>query len=390
MIDELIIHIGPPKTSTTAVQLAFLKSKEFLANQGLHYEPIDGNLAHHSLAFFLKQTSLEDLANLSNAQLQNRPEFPRLSNAGRYMVSTEDFSGLLSTERAQALVRWASPKQVCVVLASREPTRLLWSTFQQFSRSRMRPEDSWTKFVKEAIDKPQFFISQMLKPWLQLQPLPKIIIIDQMKNSAVNTPALIAKALNVELTSQALADNRNNLYNESLELGASMLTPHFNEEVVNELKFRQWKFWGDIPESYIRNTLLYQSSTADAMFELGRSLEIGEFSGSHQLLDQSSSGALQRFSDAWWDDFEEVLTELDGLHQIDLPEKQRVRPPDFTGYNLPIGTGFPGEGFEKQIELPPEFFSLARVYASNIGLQYKAHNRPQDVEWLHRRVMSSD
>jgi hypothetical protein len=126
------------------------------------------------------------------------------------------------------------------------------------------------------------------------------------------------------------------------------------------------------------------------MFELGRSLETGEFNGSHQLLDQSSSGALQRFSDAWWDDFEEVLTELDGLHQIGLPEKQRVRPPVFTGYNLPIGNGFPREGFENLIELPPEFFSMSRVYASNIGLQYKAHDRPQDVEWLHHLVMSSD
>jgi hypothetical protein len=390
MIDELIIHIGPPKTSTTAVQFAFLKSKEFLATQGFHYEPGDGKIAHHGMARFLKQTSLEEIAKLSRAQLQDNPEFPRLLDTGRHMISTEDFSGLLSTETAQAIVRWASPKQVCLVLAFREPTRWLWSTFQQQTRAHARPGLSWTTFVEKATERPEFFVSKMLKPWLQLLPFPKIIMIDQMKNSIVNTPALIAKALEVDLTKQSLSDNQMNLYNESLELGASMLTPLFNVEVINELKYRQRKFWGDIPEDYVRNIFLYQSSTANAMFELGRSLETGEFNGSHQLLDQSSSGALQRFSDAWWDDFEEVLTELDGLHQIGLPEKQRVRPPVFTGYNLPIGNGFPREGFENLIELPPEFFSMSRVYASNIGLQYKAHDRPQDVEWLHHLVMSSD
>lgn len=41
----------------------------------------------------------------------------------------------------------------------------------------------------------------------------------------------------------------NNICNDSLELGASMMTPHFTEEMVNELKFSQIKFWGDVPES---------------------------------------------------------------------------------------------------------------------------------------------
>ena len=382
MIDELIVHLGPTKTSTTAIQFAFLKSSEYLNSQGLQYEPGEGRIAHHDLAKFLKTTPIAELSNLSTLELREHPIFPPLSTSKRQMLSCEDFSSLLVKERAECLVRWATPKQLSLVLAFREPSRWLWSIFQQQARTKSSANFSWEKLIDEASETPEFFLSEILKPWLQVEPAPRIFLLDLINTSVFAAPAHIAEALDVELTEQALMDNRNNLYNESLQLGESMLTPIFNEEVFNELKYRQQNNWGDIPEAFVRNVLLYQSSIAKTMFELGRDLENKTREDSSFLLDDSSFEALQRFSDVWWDDFDDTLGQLERQQHIGLPEISEVRPPIFTGYDLAIGKGFPIFGFEELIELPPEFFSLARLFAANVGLLYKSMRRSDDVNWL--------
>jgi hypothetical protein len=382
MINELIVHMGPPKTSTTAVQFAFHKSSEYLNSQGLQYEPGEGRIAHHDLAKFLKTTPIDELSNLSTLELREHPIFPPLSTSKRQMLSCEDFSSLLVKERAECLVRWATPKQLSLVLAFREPSRWLWSIFQQQARTKSSANFSWEKFIDEATETPEFFLSEILKPWLQVEPAPRIFLLDLINTSVFAAPAHIAEALDVELTEQALMDNRNNLYNESLQLGESMLTPIFNEEVINELKYRQQNNWGDIPEAFVRNVLLYQSSIAKTMFELGRDLENKTREDSSFLLDDSSFVALQRFSDVWWDDFDTTLAQLPGIQPIGLSEASRVRPPIFTGYDLSIGKGFPVDGFANLIELPPEFFSMVRLFAANIGLLYKTMRGSADTNWL--------
>jgi hypothetical protein len=187
------------------------------------------------------------------------------------------------------------------------------------------------------------------------------------------------------LIPEAIQDSTQNLYNESLGLGESMLMPMFNEEVVNELQSRQRNLWGDIPQAFAKNVLLYQTSNAKVMFELGRELENQHLKEPNNLLDESSFVSLQNFSDAWWDDFDRTLIELKTYGHIDLPEVHRQRPPIFSGYDLPIGKGFPRPNFENLIELPPEFFSLARLYASNIGLLFKSMFQHEDVSWLKEK-----
>ena len=386
MIEELVVHIGPAKTSTTAVQVAFSRSKEFLATQGFFYEPDLGSIANYQMDRFLKGTPVEALANLSVEQLRSQPDFPSLTTFGRQMISCEGFPGLREQERINCIVRWADPKHIRLVIAFREPTRWLWSIFQQLTRDQLKPGDGWTKFVEDSLAESVFFTSKIVKPWLQVHPSPQIVMIDQTINPVNSTPMLIAKALDIELIPEAIQDSTQNSYNESLGLGESMLMPMFNEEVVNELQSRQQNLWGAIPKAFAKNVLLYQTSTAKVMFELGRELENQHLIEPNNLLDESSFVALQNFSDAWWDDFDRTLIELKTYGHIDLPEIHRQRPPIFSGYDLPIGKGFPRPNFENLIELPPEFFSLARLYASNIGLLFKAMSHQDQVSWLKERM----
>ena len=148
MIDELVVHIGPAKTSTTEVQFAFSQSKDYLAAQDFFYEPNLGSIANHSMAHFLLGTAVEELANLSVEQLRCQPNFPSLSTFGRQMVSCEYFAGLWSQESIDCIVRWADPKRIRLVIAFREPTRWLWSIFQQLTRDQVKTGDGWTKFVE--------------------------------------------------------------------------------------------------------------------------------------------------------------------------------------------------------------------------------------------------
>ena len=385
MIDELVVHVGPAKTSTTAVQVAFSRSKDYLATQGFFYEPDHASIANHRMVRFLSEMPIEALVNLSVEQLRQLPDFPSLSSFGRQMISCEDFPGLEASERIDCIIRWADPRQIRLVIAFREPTRWLWSLFQQSTRNQLKRAVPWTKFVEDSLANSVFFVSKTLKPWLQVQPLPQIVMIDQTVTPVSSTPMRIAKALGIELMPEAIQDSSQNLYNESLGLGESMLMPMFNEEVVNELRSRQRNHWGDIPDAFVRNALLYQSDTAKVMFEFGRELEDNTFSKQHKLLDESCHVGLQKFADAWWDDFDQTINKLVSHHQTDLPEVNRVRPPIFSGYDLPIGKGFPQSGFEDFVELPPEFFSLARLYASNIGLLFKAMHHQEHVSWLKEK-----
>jgi len=384
MIDELIVHIGPPKTSTTAIQMAFSKSKEHLAGQGFFYVTNEGEIGHHGMARFLAFTPAELLTNLSGEQLRNQDSFPKLSPSGRQMISCEDFFSIRTQESVDCIVRWAEPEKIRVVLSVREPTSWLWSIFRQSSR--VDPNiGGWPEFAGSGKGLMLISISKILAPWLHLRPLPQFVVIDQMVNHVTDTPVLMAKSLGIALEPSAMMEISEKMINESLGLGETMLSPLFHQAVMNELDVRQKNFWGNIPEAFVKNILLSQSSTAQVMFELGREVENGSFSGDRSLLDESSNAALQKFADEWWDDFDLTMTELERHHQTNLPAIGRARPPIFTGYNLPIGKGFPKSGFEDLIELPPEFFSLARLYAANIGLLFKAMHWPEHVSWLKEK-----
>jgi hypothetical protein len=239
----------------------------------------------------------------------------------------------------------------------------------------------WAKFLEQSLEKSELLTSNILKPWLNLELHPQIRMFNQIADPAVNTPMNIAKVLKVDLLPSAIENCSTKMYNESLGLGECMLMPLFNQEVVNDLKFRQ-QHWGEIPKKFIQNVLLYQSSSSKAMFELGRDLESQMLSGNDPLLDDSSLANLQHFSDIWWDDFEQIVNTLGITDQFGNGVVRSERRSIFSGYELPIGMGFPKVNYANRVNLPSEFFSLARVYASNIGLLWRSLTEAGSVDWL--------
>ena len=326
--------------------------------------------------------SSKKLKSMSCEDLKDNPAFPRIVNSSRHMISCENFSLLRSNERICTIIRWSQPRRVRVVFAIREPSRWLWSQFQQVSRNQIDPTIDWNAFLEDSLSRNELLPSYMLKPWLKLDPVPEIEIINQLQFPVFRTPEIIAGALGVQLDPVAISNSASKKFNESLGLGETMLMPHFNSEVAKELNLRQ-AFWGKIPVSFVKNCLLYQSSTAKVLFELGRELENGRLSKMDSLLGRNSAVQLQKFSGRWW---KNLFRTLDGLqHRMhggslqDLVERQPV----FEGYNLPIGTGFPISGYENYLELPRDYFSLARLYASNIGLLWRTINSQKEVSWLN-------
>ncbi len=378
---ELIVHIGPPKTSTTATQMVFFESRKFLQEQGFHYQLNESEIANHKLAKFLIANSSEFIDQLTSDELAQVKAFPGLAETGRQLLSCEDFAFLKSSQKIGSIIRWARPSTLKVVVAFREPTKWIWSTYQQHLRNSINPNYSWQNFIDEVLTDDSFLLSSMLDPWLDSDLLEQVVLVDQVSNSAADTPFIIAKRLDIELDQNAVYKCRTQLFNESMGLGESMLTPMFNKEVVNELTFRQ-QYWGVIPIQFIKNVLLYQSGIAKSMFELGRGLEQRIIANCSPILDETSIPMLQEFSDIWWRDFDSTIKRFKslGLLHDEIPPMKGVDI--FKGFIYPMGVGFPISNYEDLIEIPAEFFSLVRLCASEIGLLWKAFCNQEQVNWL--------
>jgi hypothetical protein len=381
MINELIVHIGPAKTSTTALQMAFFDSRDFLKDQGFWYQIGESEIANYRMYKYLVGVPIDIAENLTAEELRGNPAFPKLASQGRQMISCEDFPSLQQQAKVDCILRWAEPENLRLILAYRDPARWLWSVYQQKSRSLTNSTKDWHKFLESSLENDGLLTSNVLKPWLNLKVPPRIQIFNQVSEPAVNTPMNIATALNVDLLPAAIENCRNKMYNESLGLGESMLMPLFNEEVVKEIKFRQ-QLWGDVPTEFVENVLLYQSSIAKVMFELGRDLENQILSAGYPLLDDSSLSELQHFSNVWWNDLEQVVDTLEITDQFGESIASVERSSAFAGFDMPIGKGMPMLDYANRVQLPSEFFSLARLYASNIGLLWRSLTEAKSVDWL--------
>jgi hypothetical protein len=381
MINELIVHIGPAKTSTTALQMAFFDSRDFLKDQDFWYQIGESEIANYRMYKYLVGVPVDIAENLTAEELRGNPAFPKLASQGRQMISCEGFPSLQQQAKVDCILRWAEPENLRLILAYRDPARWLWSLYQQKSRSLTNSTKDWHKFLESSLENDGLLTSNVLKPWLNLKVPPRIQMFDQVSEPAVNTPMNIAMALNVDLLPAAIENCRNKMYNESLGLGESMLMPLFNEEVVKEIKFRQ-QLWGDVPTEFVENVLLYQSSIAKVMFELGRDLENQILSAGYPLLDDSSLSELQHFSNVWWNDLEQVVDTLEITDQFGESITSVERSSAFSGFDMPIGKGMPMLDYANRVQLPSEFFSLARLYASNIGLLWRSLTEAESVDWL--------
>lgn len=105
---ELILHIGVPKTGTTAIQRSLYQNRNQLEEQGVFYPetfldafPVEDQWAHHLYAHkwggWLDARKFNISPDAAWHSLREKVE----SEPGRYIVSSERFADLLSTSRSR-------------------------------------------------------------------------------------------------------------------------------------------------------------------------------------------------------------------------------------------------------------------------------------------------
>ena len=139
-----ILHIGPPKTGTTALQGAFHVARKATERQGVHY----ASTGRHAMTAVLAATGMP-----SPWAADRKPppawNWTRLrgsilgSKAARVVLSSEFFADA-SPEAIRRVVGELDPERVQIVVTLRPLARILPSQWQQFVQNQLtQPFDEW-------------------------------------------------------------------------------------------------------------------------------------------------------------------------------------------------------------------------------------------------------
>jgi len=144
---SLLVHIGPQKTGSTAIQRALHAHRADLAELGVHYPGPDFRLLEGGWA-----------AMSEGAPVGRRPPRPqawdrvvaemRASTAKRRLISTEDW-GRASQAAVDRIVADLGAEDLHVVYVARRLDRLLPSHWQERVKARMTK--SWEEFVRYVV-----------------------------------------------------------------------------------------------------------------------------------------------------------------------------------------------------------------------------------------------
>ena len=139
----VLLHIGPYKTGSTALQQALFDEREVLAAHGVHYPDKWRRLLHegHALMRWAPRGTLVPRASLWDdfaAGIRARPE--------RVCISTEDFGRLRKPGRVHQVVTDLGPDRVHVLAVARAFHRVLPSHWQERVKSgRTLAYDAWLR-----------------------------------------------------------------------------------------------------------------------------------------------------------------------------------------------------------------------------------------------------
>lgn len=134
-VGSRLLHIGPHKTGTTALQAAFHESRDSLESQGVHYAGERG----HSMVAAMAAAGRQTLPTLSSAAVDEwnaLVEEVATTRALRVALSSEFFADA-SAERAADIVRLLGGDDVHVVVTLRSLVRILPSQWQQYMQNAM-------------------------------------------------------------------------------------------------------------------------------------------------------------------------------------------------------------------------------------------------------------
>ena len=147
-----ILHIGPHKTGTTALQAAFWNKRNAIRKQGVQYV---SNGRHAMTAV------LAAIEHISPWTVDKRPppmwKWERLltdirsSNAKRVVLSSEFFADA-KPEAAERVIQQLDPERVQVIVTLRPLSRILTSQWQQFVQNQNTV--AFEDFLRDTLDDP--------------------------------------------------------------------------------------------------------------------------------------------------------------------------------------------------------------------------------------------
>ncbi|HVT21966.1 MAG TPA: hypothetical protein VHE57_11320 [Mycobacteriales bacterium] len=144
--NAVMLHIGPHKTGTTAIQGAMRKARKKMAEHGVVYA---GNTRQHQMAAL----AITGGKGLSGDRPAERKDWDVLVDEVRattdktVVVSSEFFDGC-DDEMARMVVSELGGERVHVVVTLRPLAKILPSAWQQYVRNRLRdPYDEWLEAI---------------------------------------------------------------------------------------------------------------------------------------------------------------------------------------------------------------------------------------------------
>ncbi len=146
----ILVHIGPPKTGTTAVQAAFDEARARTAAQGVHY----AGRRRHSIsavqAVLLRRGIKSETVPPMGAWNRLLDEI-RHTAAGRVVLSSEFFADA-TPDRIRAVVDALGPDRVQVVVTLRPLARVIPSQWQQYVQSGLKT--SYASWLDAMLNRP--------------------------------------------------------------------------------------------------------------------------------------------------------------------------------------------------------------------------------------------
>ncbi|HJQ04677.1 MAG TPA: hypothetical protein VJ872_04500 [Nocardioides sp.] len=144
--DAILVHIGPHKTGTTALQSMLHHARPAMAEAGVLYPGTKG--AHHDEARSLRRLSAgwsHDGEATPDPAVWDRVVQDARAATGRVVISSEFFAQSDEEQRAK-LVRDLGPDRVHLIMAARNPASIAVSTWQQVLRQ------GWDRTLDEWLD----------------------------------------------------------------------------------------------------------------------------------------------------------------------------------------------------------------------------------------------
>lgn len=374
-MDELVVHVGPPKTATTEIQETLKQMQPALEEQGILLDLPAGMAAHIQLAYALGSGGKWERNR--EGWFAGDPEsalFPRRAAMGRQLITAEALYDVPSAGAVE-LMEWSGANSLLVVAGVREPIRWLWSYWQQLCKSPGRPQ--WSEFVQRMTESRLFFPSSLISPWASLGPKARFTFFEIDRPRSPGPVREFLRAIGYELNSEGLPVTVGGALNKSMGPIEAILSGLLADEIAYDIKERSWVLWGDIPDGFVGRSCVDLMDKARPMYELGAWYG-RETAGTacEPLFDHETADALSAYRALWIEDAvassaNSVLTE-EGRGALENCAMRYGKSAAFEGFQGPWGSGFPRNNVVDFVELPGYFQPMVRSLSTAIALTYKA------------------